>query len=277
MDRLKEFEVRSDLIDGSEINLVEFYEVNGDLLKCEISLPQYSMNELKKKNGGIGYLEYESLIYSLTREPYEYKFQFEDIGVDYSNFTSFDIFLTLRSKDNIHHLLDELSFLFGGEISLYKIDEIELAEKSTLDDVVMKLSKLKIPISFIDLQKSFFINSISIENIKEILMKSLFLKKAKERKPANDIAKKFIKMQNQINSKKEPKYDIISIQSSICCNKYCNETFANINKLTPYQIYNIYYNIEKIKKFDDIINGLYSGSVNKDDIDFSDISWINKI
>lgn len=239
---------------------LEYIFISGETinLKCGLKIPQYKIQEIEES---VGYSEYEGLVWSLTRNPYEFKFDFEDMEIDYNTITPYDMFLILNSGEpyadrysNGWSLVDMLNFVFADSF----VPEIEDGK-----------------IVFISINGR--IDGSSISEIRDVFSKILFIEKPKERKPANEQAKELIKKQIKINAKKKVKYDIYSIMESLIWNKNSSETYETILKLTIRQIYSGYRNIEKINNFDNTINGLYSGVIDKEKINWESINWINKI
>lgn len=222
-------------------------------LKSGLKIKQYSMDEIQKN---IGYTEYENLISSLTREPYEFKFELEDINVDYKTLDSYDMFLILNAGSKIEELIYKLNFVFGCTFEGYKNNNGEKFFKNEL---------------------GYTLDRESAKEIKKVLCEYMFFKKPRERKPANERAKNLIKKQIKQNRNKKVRYNIYSIMESLVWNKESSYIYENIITLTPRQIYAGYKSIEKIKNFDNTLNGIYSGVIQSKDVDMNSIDWINKI
>lgn len=218
-------------------------------LKCGLTIKQHSINEINEL--GIGYQRYEAIIWSLTRYPYEFKFDLEDIGLNHEDVSVYDVFLMLIRDRNISDVIEDMGFLFGEKFSV-------------VDGYLTSSSGVRI-------------DSDSILEVKEILCRAMFFKKPKERHPANEQAKKLIKRQIQMNKNKKVEYDIYSIMYSLVLSPNCGETFESMLNRTPHQIYASYLNIQKQKDFDNTMSGVYSGVIKSADINYEKINWINKI
>ena len=218
-------------------------------LECGLKIKQYNIDEIHSLDN-IGYSRYENIIWSLTRYPYEFKFDLEEIDIDCSTLTSYDIFLMLVNQRDRAMVLADLNFLFDDDF--YLKDGFLQSDKGRIDSSTML-------------------------EIKQILEKIMFFKKPKERRPANEDAKKMIKLQIKKNKDKKVEYDIYSIMYSLVNNPYSSETYDTLLLRTPHQIYASYLHIQKEKDFDNTMSGLYAGIIKSADIDYNKINWINKI
>lgn len=218
-------------------------------LDCGLSIKQHLISDINDKSG-IGYKRYESVIWSLTRYPYEFKFDLDDANVDYSNLNTYDIFIMLISKMDYRDAITDLNYLFNDKFEI--VDNHFKSDKGIIDEV-------------------------SIEEIKKVLSKILFLRKPIERKPANEEAKKLIKKQIKINQNKKVQYDIYSIMYGLVASANSSETYETILNRTPHQIYASYLHTQKHKDFDNTMSGIYSGVINSKDVNLEKINWVNKI
>lgn len=218
-------------------------------LKCGLTLKQYDINYINE--AGIGYDRYEFIVWALTRYPYEFKFDLEDSGVDYNKLDEYDIFLMLIKKREVVDVFECLEFLFG--------------------------ETFKIIDGYFTTKNGARIDRDSIKEIKNILSKSMFFKKPKERKPANEEAKELIKKQIRRQKAKRVEYDIYSIMYALVLSPNCSETFKSMVNRTPHQIYASYFSVQKQKDFDNTMSGVYSGVIKSKDVEYNKINWINKI
>lgn len=221
-------------------------------LECGLKVKQYSIDEIQNY---MGYDRYEHIIWSMTRYPYEFKFDLEDSGLDYKNTTDYDIFLMLNGQRNIDEVSYELNYIFGENFQAYRKDG---------------------DLFFIS-ENGNKIDRSTFSEIKKVLSSLLFLKKPKERKPANKKAKELIKRQIKLNAKKKVKYNIYSIMESLVWSDKSSYDYESIINLTPRQIYAGYSKIEQLTKFNNTLNGIYAGVIKSADVDFDSINWVNKI
>jgi len=220
-------------------------------LKCGLSIKQYSIDEIEKS---VGYNRYEKILWSMSRHPYEFKFDLEDNGVDFKEVTSYDIFLMINANRQVQEVLEEFKFIFGEDFNGY-------SDEGTTVFISDKGNK---------------INRDTLPEIMDVVYKMFFFDKPRERKPANEEAKKLIKKQLKLQAKQRVKYDIYSIVEGIVWHENSSYKYEDIIQLTPRQIYSGYRSIKKIKEFNNTIDGIYSGVINSKDVDFNKINWINK-
>jgi len=221
------------------------------VLECGIKIKQYSIDEIEHL---IGYQKYERILWSLSREPYEFKFDLEDNGIDFKDMDSYDIFLILNAGRNIEDIISDFNFIFENRFTTFVKDEKVIFIASNNVEISGK----------------------TINSLKEVIRKMFFFDKPRERKPANEDAKKLIKKQIALQSKNRVKYDIYSIIEGIVWHENSSYRYEDIIKLTPRQVYAGYKNIKKIKEFNNTIDGIYSGVINSKDVNFDKINWINK-
>lgn len=222
-------------------------------LECGLVIPQYSISEIE--NSEIGYKRYEDTIWTLTRYPYEFKFDLEDVGVDYNTLDAYDIFIILNQHREYERLIEELNFIFDDNFT----PRIE-----SNNNIIFVGNKGNV-------------SKENINEIKSVLSKIFFMGIPKERKPANEQAKELIKKQIKLNSKKKVNFDLYSIIESLIWNKNSSETYDTILNRSIHQIYAGYRTIEKINNFNNTMNGYYAGVISKENINFEAIHWINKI
>jgi len=213
------------------------------------------------------YDKYEQIIYSLTRFPYEFKFDLEDVDIDYKTKNSFDIFLMLNAND-LNELHRKLNFMF-----LYYNED---NKKYELENFIPKQDNDKF--IFKSMKSDLELNTVTINEIKKVLMDMFFMSIPRERKPANEMAKELVKRDIQMSRKEAPDYDIYSIIDSLVWSSGGKYNYDKIFNLTPHQIYRGYTRIDKIKGFDYLMNGVYSGMIDVKNIDkkIKANNWINK-
>jgi len=215
----------------------------------------------------MGYNKYESIIYSLTRFPYEFKFDLEDIDIDYKTQNSFDIFLMLNGQelDTINKKLNFMFLYYNKKNKKYELENFAPYKEN--GNLIFK-----------SLKSDLKLNSVSINEIKKTLMDMFFMNIPKERKPANEMARELVIRDMEMTRKEKSNYDIYSIVDSIVWSSGNNYDYSTIFNLTPHQIYRGFNRIDKIKNFDYLMNGVYSGSLETNSIErtIKKNNWINK-
>jgi hypothetical protein len=232
---------------------------------------QHSMEEIEEN---IGFNHYEQIIFGVTREPYEFKFQFEEENIDYKQITYFNLFFQLCMNNQLiefknkkikcfDRTIQVLNFMMDADFEFLQFD----IKKNNVIDTF----------GFFDKKTNDVIYADNFYKLKDVLSKIFFIPKPKERFAANKMAKKLIMREMQLKSKEGIDNNIYSIISSLLWSPNCQETHQSIWKLTPYQIYNGYLTVEKIKNFDNTMNGYYHGTVNRSDLNIQNIHWTKKI
>ena len=171
---------------------------------------------------------YYNLVYSLTATPFQYMVQLDDMGIDFTKITDYQLFILLFTT----WAKGDLSILFG-DIDLSDICICENRENNTF---VLYSSKNNIMIDE-------FIYSQIVDTIRKINN----LKK-ETRKPGNDEAKEFrIKLerrkQKRIANKPYEPY-LKKLVITLVNNPDFNYNYEQVRNLTIYQFYQI---LEQIK------------------------------
>lgn len=231
---------------------------------------QHSMKEIEEN---IGYNHFEQIIFAATRETYEFKFQFENEGIDYKNLTYISLFFDLAFGEGLidfkgielcktDRTIEVLNFLLNADFKIVQLD----IDKKNIQDTY----------GLLDLKTNDIIYADNFYLLRNVLSKMLFIKKPKERFAKSQQAKELILRDMELKNKNNVDSDIYSIISSLLWSPNCKETHESIWNLTPYQIYNGYFTVEKIKNFDNIMGGYYHGTISSKDLNFKNIHWAKK-
>lgn len=207
---------------------------------------------------------YNSLISLITATPYSMMVQLDDIGVDFTTITEYELFCNLfeQLKQNDTHLI-------FGDLDLSKFI---LAQNNDNGNII-----LYDPINDITIDKAIY------EQICKILCEVLHIERI-NKKPANEEAKKFMidrarkkqlrtlkKLKNkQFNSQLE---DLIV---SLVNTEQYPYNYESTLGLSIYQFYASFYQIVKKIKFDDLMIGYYAGTLKMDEINPKELSWISE-
>ncbi len=96
-------------------------------------------------------------------------------------------------------------------------------------------------------------------------------------KPANESARKFIEEMKQNQRKKTKPKTFESRLFNIISAVSCDTPFEELLRLTVYQLYNRYYRQEMKMNYQQIMNGVYFGTVDKTKLNMKDIHWSRPI
>lgn len=232
---------------------------------------QHTMKEIEES---VGYENYEQIIFAATRETYEYKFQFEKAGIDFKDLTFISLFFEFTLGNDLVDFMNTkitktdrtiqiLNFMFNAD---FKLAQFKINKKNERDTI-----------GFYDEKTKDCIYSDNFYMFKNIFTKMLFIKKPKERFAKNQQAKDLIIRDMELQNRDNIDRNIYSIISSLLWSPNCKETHESIWNLTPYQIYNGFLTVEKIKNFDNTMSGYYHGTINSKDFNIKDIHWTKKI
>lgn len=234
-------------------------------LDCGLIINQSSFGEIKNN---ITYKSYEEMVIAMTRYPYEFKFDLEDQGIDYTTKNTFDMFLMLNdfsTDSKIDEMCEILNFMFCHK---YKNKYIrENFDINSKDNELYFKSRLS----------GNIIDKNTIEEIKKAFMKIHYMQVPKERKPVGEMAKEMVKMDIVMKRKEKPKYDIYSIMDGLIWTGGVY-TYKTILELTPHQIYRSYMKVNRVKTYDFYMQGVYHGIIDSKELNkrISKIDWINK-
>jgi len=201
---------------------------------------------------------YYNLISSLTATPYQYMVQLDDMGIDFTTITDYQLFMMLFPV----FAKDDLSILFG-DIDLSDIKRIN--EKNGM--LLLSSEKNNITID------EFVYNEI-VETIRKIngLRKE-------NRRPGNNEAKEFrIKLERKkqkrnANKSYEPYLEKMVI--ALVNRPEFKYNYEQVDKLTVYQFNQCFEQIKTSINFDNTMIGVYAGTIDTSKIkDRSCLSWL---
>ena len=233
---------------------------------------QYSMEQIEEN---VGYENYNKVVLSATREPYEFEYNLEDYGIDYKDMTYFHMFIMLTCNESkvkfeeveyteTEMTMKVLNFIFNAEFEIREL--VNKEEKYQINNIV-----------FFDNKTGSELSRANFHLLKNMLVKMFYIKKPKRRVAANEYAKELIKRDMAKKSEEGIDNDIYSIITSLLWSPNCKETDDSIWKLTPYQIYSGYLTVEKLNNYDHTLNGYFAGTISSKDINFNKIHWSAKI
>ena len=202
---------------------------------------------------------YYNLISSLTATPFQYMVQLDDIGIDFTKITDYELFLMLFPS----FALTDMNILFGDT----NFSDISVCKNSKNNEVVLYSPKNDIVIDELIYGKI-------VEYIREINN----LKK-ENRKPGNDEAKEFrIKLERKRqkrNSKKPYESYLEKMVVALVNRPEFKYNYEQVDNLTIYQFNQSFEQIKTSITFDNTMIGVYAGTVDTSKIkDKSCLSWL---
>ena len=202
---------------------------------------------------------YYNLVSSLTATPFQYMVQLDDIGLDFTQVTDYQLFIMLFPSF-VH---DDMNILFGD----IDLSDIILSHNPQNNTPVLYSAKNNITIDE-------FVYSQIVETIRKI---NCFKKET--RKPGNNEAKEFrIKLERKkqkrnANKPYEPYLEKIVI--ALVNRPEFKYNFETVDRLSIYQFNQSFEQIKTSINFDTTMIGVYAGTVDTSKLkDRSCLSWL---
>lgn len=202
---------------------------------------------------------YYSLISSLTATPFQYTVQLDDIGVDFTKITDYELFLMLFPS----FALTDMNILFGDT----NFSDISVCKSNKNDKLVLYSRK-----------NDIVIDELIYGKIVEYIRKINNLKK-ENRKPGNDEAKEFrIKLERKKqkrNAKKPYEPYLEKMVVALVNRPEFKYNYEQVDNLTIYQFNQSFEQIKTSITFDNTMIGVYAGTVDTSKMkDKSCLSWL---
>lgn len=203
--------------------------------------------------------KYYSLISSLTATPFQYMVQLDDMGIDFTAITDYQLFMMLFPS----FAQDDMSILFG-DLDLSDIAIFEKRENHTFI--------LYSP------QNNIVIDELIYSQIVDCIRKINSLTK-EMRKPGNDEAKEFRinleRKKQKRNARKTYEPYLEKLVVALVNRPEFKYNFEQVENLTIYQFNQSFEQIKTSINFDNIMIGVYAGTVDTSKIkDRSCLSWL---
>ena len=201
---------------------------------------------------------YYGLVSALTAMPIDLMVQLDDIGIDFSQITDYDLFLRL-----FHDLKQEDTSLIFGDLDL---SQFELAVNEENGNVVL-----------VDAVHEIVIDRAIQGQIAETLRKIHHLEKNMKR-PANKEALDFmlqrarVKMRRQRNRKSVSHLESLII--ALVNTEQYKYNFAETLDLTIYQFNESVQQIIHKIDYNNRMYGVYTGNISAKDLSQDDLNWL---
>lgn len=204
---------------------------------------------------------YYSLISSLTATPYQYMVQLDDMGIDFTKITDYQLFILLFTT----WAKSDISILFGD------ID---------LSDLLIYINQQNDTLILYSKKNNIIIDEFVYNQIVDTIRRINNLKK-ETRKPGNDEAKEFRinlerkKQKRNANKPYEPYLEKLVI--ALVNRPEFKYNYEQVRDLTIYQFYQSLEQVITSINFDNTMIGVYAGTVDTSKIkDRSCLSWLPK-
>ena len=201
---------------------------------------------------------YYSLVSSLTATPFQYMVQLDDMGIDFTQITDYQLFMMLFPS----FAKTFKSLLFGS----LDLSDISICQNSQNDSIVLYSPK-----------NDIVIDELIYNNIVKYIRKINNLKR-ENRRPGNDEAKEFrIKLERKkqkrnANKPYEPYLEKMVI--ALVNRPEFKYNYEQVNNLNIYQFNKSFEQINTSINFDNTMIGVYAGTIDTSKIrDKSCLSW----
>ena len=202
--------------------------------------------------------EYFSLVSAIIATPYDMMVQLDDIGIDFTTVTDWDIFLSLfeelKKKD--------LSLIFNN----INIEDFYRIVNPQNGMVVLYNEKT-----------NAIIDKEIYKKICNFLRKLLQLDK-QDKKPANEEAKKFMieRARKKQNRRRRDQFhsQIEDVIISLVNTPEFPYNYESVLDINIYQLYSSLRQTNKKISYDNLMIGVYAGTVNTKEIDHQELIWM---
>lgn len=205
---------------------------------------------------------YYNLITSITATPFQYMVQLDDVGIDFTQITDYELFMMLFPS----FVKEDISILFGN----IDLSDISVCKNTQNDTLVLYSQKNDIMIDeFVYIQLTDCIRKIN--NLEK-----------EKRKPGNDEAKKFRinleRKRQKRNAKKPYEPYLEKLVVALVNRPEFKYNYEETDNLTIYQFNQSFKQIQTSISFDNTMIGVYAGTVDTSKIkDRSCLSWISTL
>lgn len=207
---------------------------------------------------------YFSLVSIMTSTPFQYMVQLDDLGIDYTKITDyqmFQIFFPVYAKQDI-------SIIFG---------DLDLSDIGMYHDNSTDLDVLYSPTSDIKIDEFVYYNMAKV-------MRQVNCIKYERKKPKNEHTRKYLlekerrHLKNLERTRKRKEFEQSEFEKLIIA-LVNNESFKyNYDSIRNLSIYNFYQSFQQIQheiNFNNVMRGVYAGTIDTSKLqDRSVLSWI---
>ena len=208
----------------------------------------------------VGEREYMSVVSLLTASPKDYRSQLFDIGIDFEEINDFELFLITSNGMGER----DTGILFEG----LNFKDFVVAFEPKINQNVL-----------VDLEKKIVIDRATYENISEYIRKMHGIQKDTKVAGNKHTKKVLTDLHRQdvlLNSRTPYKSTLCPLISSMVNSAGFKYNYETVLSLTIYKFMDALQRIQKIKGYEGLMSGMYSGNIdikkiqNKDEI----LNWM---
>ena len=202
---------------------------------------------------------YLGIVSACTSVPYQYMVQLDDIGIDFTTITDFDLFIRIFPV----YAKDDISILFG---------DIDLSDMEGYIDKRDNRKFLYSP------QNDLQIDEYTYLTIAQWIRKMNILKRV-NKQPGNDKAKEYLIEKNRRKQKhlarKKWESELEKLVIALVNQKDFKYNYEEIMDLSIYKFYQSFKQIQTNINFENTMRGVYAGTLDTKKLtDKSCLSWI---
>ena len=201
---------------------------------------------------------YYGMVTALTAMPIDMMVQLDDLGIDFTEISEYDLFLLLFSG-----LRAQDTSLVFGDLDLSKF---ELATREESNEIVL-----------IDRENDIVIDRLIQQQIAATLRKIHHLEK-NYRKPGNEEAKKYMLERARIKQKRHRNRrsfsELEALIVALVNTEQYKYDFEGTRELSIYQFNESVRQVIKKIDYDNRMIGVYAGTVSVKDLSRDDLTWL---
>ena len=202
---------------------------------------------------------YFEVVSTIIATPYDMMVQLDDMGIDFTKITSFELFCLMLDRLK---MIDTSLVLMGIDITKY-----QTAIDTNSDNMIL-----------VNTEDETVIDQATHALISAAVKKILLINK-QDKKPANEEARKYMieKARRKLKRRQAKKHDCSELEDLIIGLVNTREFKYNYETVKQISIFQFYSSLNQIShkiKFDNTMIGYYAGTVKFEDLSLADRTWL---
>lgn len=241
------------------------------ILSNNIKIKHPKISDLKN----MGDRDYFSFVYLFCTQTHEMMVQLHDAGIDYEEISDYDLFFLMYQSNKKKY--DEMFYYFMNLIKVdigIKASNNERVLYGYIENKPNKENEKNIIISDFIIDKKIF------EEI-SLFFKTIHLYKNKEKpKFANKGVKELyieLEREEMEDSQKGNSNGFQTLISSLIWGSSNGTNYNNVWNLYMYQFQDGISRLNKIREYENVMNGIYNGTIEQKKINLEKINWLSDI
>ena len=206
---------------------------------------------------------YYSLVSIMTSTPFQYMVQLDDLGIDYTKITDYEmfrIFFPLYAKG-------DTSILFG---------EVDLSDIAPYHDTSTNLDVLYSPSTSITIDELVYVTMAKA-------IRRVNLLKYERKRPKGEHTKKYLldkerrHLKNLERMRKNKDFKQSGLERlvvSLVNNEKFKYNYESVREISIYNFYQSFQQIQHEINFNNVMRGIYAGTIDQTKLDKSCLTWI---